>query len=152
MSKSTMSDSQRAEVTYAFFNANKEKILGNLDNAAGLFSEVIRKDPNNAAAMYELANIYNEQKKFADALFFAKGAYQLDTKNSWYILTYTDLLQKNKNLLKLRLFLKKQLTTILRKPITIMNWLLHFCMQKNLPMQLRFMINWMQELELRVKW
>ncbi|HQW23274.1 MAG TPA: hypothetical protein PLI47_08235, partial [Bacteroidia bacterium] len=44
-SKSTMSDSQRAEVTYAFFNANKEKILGNLDNAAGLFSEVIRKDP-----------------------------------------------------------------------------------------------------------
>ena len=90
-SKSTMSDSQRAEVTYAFFNANKEKILGNLDNAAGLFSEVIRKDPNNAAAMYELANIYSEQKKFADALYFAKGAYQLDTKNSWYILAYTDL-------------------------------------------------------------
>jgi len=106
-SKSTMSDSQRAEVTYAFFNANKEKILGNLDNAAGLFSEVIRKDPNNAAAMYELANIYNEQKKFADALFFAKGAYQLDTKNSWYILTYTDLLQKNKKFTEAAAVLEK---------------------------------------------
>ena len=64
--KTEMSDAQRAEVTYAFFNANKEKILGNLENAAGLFSEVIRKDPNNAAAMYELANIYSEQKKFAE--------------------------------------------------------------------------------------
>ncbi len=97
---SGLTDSQRAEVTYAFFNANKEKILGNLDNAAGLFSEVIRKDPTNAAAMYELANIYNEQKKYADALYFAKGAYQIDKKNSWYVLTYSDILQKNKKFIE----------------------------------------------------
>lgn len=106
-SKSTMSDSQRAEVTYAFFNANKEKILGNMDNAAGLFSEVIRKDPNNAAAMYELANIYSQQKKFADALYFAKGAYQIDNRNSWYIITYTDLLEKNKKYTEAAAILEK---------------------------------------------
>lgn len=94
--KSNMSDSQKAEVTYAFFNANKEKILGNFDNAASLFADVIRKDPTNAAAMYELANIYSGQKKYADALFFAKGAYQIDKKNKWYVITYSDLLQKNK--------------------------------------------------------
>jgi tetratricopeptide (TPR) repeat protein len=94
--KSNLSDSQKAEVTYAFFNANKEKILGNYDNAATQFSDVIRKDPSNAAAMYELANIYSGQKKYADALYFAKGAYQLDKKNNWYVLSYVDILEKNK--------------------------------------------------------
>ena len=79
-----------------FYNASKEKILGNLDNAASIFSEVIRRDPSNAAAMYELANIYTAQKKYADALFFAKSAYTIDHKNSWYVLTYSDILQKNK--------------------------------------------------------
>ncbi len=105
--KTTMSDSQKAEVTYTFFNANKEKILGNLDNAANLFSEVIRKDPNNAAAMYELANIYSGQKKYADALYFAKGAYQIDKKNSWYVLTYTDILEKNKKFTEAAAVLEK---------------------------------------------
>ena len=93
-----MSDSQRGEVTYLFYNANKEKILGNLNNAADLFAEVIRKDGRNAAAMYELSNIYSEQKKYADALFFAKSAWSIDPKNPWYALSYADILQKNKKL------------------------------------------------------
>ncbi|HRH67007.1 MAG TPA: tetratricopeptide repeat protein, partial [Bacteroidia bacterium] len=96
VSKSTLSDSQRAEVTYLFFNANKEKLLGNFNNAADLFAEVIRKDGSNAAAMYELANIYAEQKKYSDALFFSKSAYQIDPSNPWYTLSYADILQKNK--------------------------------------------------------
>ena len=87
---------QQAEVMQLFFNANKEKILGNLENAAQIFSEVIRRDGKNAAAMYELSNIYVQQKKFTDALFFAKSAYLIDPKNSWYVLSYADILQKNK--------------------------------------------------------
>jgi tetratricopeptide (TPR) repeat protein len=87
---------QKAEVTSLFFNASKEKILGNLNNAANLYAEVIRKDNNNACAMYEISNIYSEQKKNADALFFAKGAYLIDHKNSWYVLSYADILQKNR--------------------------------------------------------
>ena len=96
VSKSSLSDSQRAEVTFLFFNANKEKLLGNLNNAADLFAEVIRKDGNNAAAMYELSNIYAEQKKYTDALFFSKSAYLIDPSNPWYTLSYVDVLQKNK--------------------------------------------------------
>src|SRR5436190_22380537 len=91
----TINDAQKAEIMNVFFNASKEKVLGNLDNAASLFSEVIRRDPGNAAAMYELANIFSSQKKYADALFFAKSAYLIDRKNSWYALTYSDILQKN---------------------------------------------------------
>jgi tetratricopeptide (TPR) repeat protein len=94
-SKSTLTDSQRADVTYLFFNANKEKILGNLNNAADLFAEVIRKDGSNHAAMYELSNIYAQQKKYSDALFFSRSAYKLDSKNEWYAMSYAEILQKN---------------------------------------------------------
>ena len=94
-SKSNLSDTQRTEVTYLFFNANKEKILGNLNNAADLFAEVIRKDGGNHAAMYELANIYAEQKKYSDALFFIRTAYKLDPKNAWYAMSFAEILQKN---------------------------------------------------------
>ncbi len=87
---------EKAEVLNLFYNANKEKILGNLNNAADLFSEVIRKDGGNHAAMYELANIYAEQKKFSDALFFIKSAYKLDSKNLWYALSLSEIYQKNK--------------------------------------------------------
>jgi tetratricopeptide (TPR) repeat protein len=95
-SSSKMSDRDKAEVTNLFFNASKEKILGNSENAASLYSEVIRKDPANAASMYELANIYADQKKYSDALFFSKSAYSIDRRNSWYALSYADILQKNK--------------------------------------------------------
>src|SRR5580765_5315270 len=92
---SHLSDSQKADVTYLFFNANKEKILGNLNNAADLFAEVIRKDGTNHAAMYELSNIYAQQKKYSDALFFSRSAYKLDSKNEWYAMSYAEILQKN---------------------------------------------------------
>jgi len=91
-----LSDAQKAEVTNLFFNASRDKILGNMDKAATGFSDVIRKDPSNAAAMYELANIYDSQKKYADALYFIKSAYLLDRFNPWYALSYSDILQKNK--------------------------------------------------------
>ncbi|CAN5698673.1 tetratricopeptide repeat protein [soil metagenome] len=94
-SKSTLSESQRTEVTNLFFNANKEKILGNLNNAADLFAEVIRKDGSNHASMYELANIYAQQKKYSDAMFFSRSAYKLDPKNEWYAMAYAEILQKN---------------------------------------------------------
>jgi tetratricopeptide (TPR) repeat protein len=93
--KIEMSSAQKADVTKLFFDANKEKLLGNLNNAADLFAEVIRKDGSNHAAMYELSNIYAEQKKYSDALFFARSAYRLDPKNEWYAMSLSDILQKN---------------------------------------------------------
>jgi len=89
------SDAQRADILYIFYNANKEKLIGNLANAASLFGEVIRKDPSNAAAMYELAGIYLEQGKNSDALFYSRSAYQMDPKNEWYALQLSQALQKN---------------------------------------------------------
>jgi len=82
-SKTQMSHSS-PDVMFLYINAAKEKILGNLDNAAGIFAEVIRKDGSNHAAMYELADIYVRQKKYSDALFFAKSAATANPRNPWY--------------------------------------------------------------------
>ncbi len=46
--------------------------------------------------MYELSNIYAEQKKYSDALFFSKSAWLIDSKNIWYALSYSDILNKNR--------------------------------------------------------
>lgn len=90
-----LSGVQRADVTYTFFNANKEKLLGNYNTAVDLFGEVIRKDPQNAAAMYELASVYMEQKKYVDALYFAKTSFKLSPNNIWYGRQYVEVLQRN---------------------------------------------------------
>lgn len=82
-------------MTHTFINANREKILGNRNEAAALFSEVIRKDPKNAAAMFELANVYMDQKKYNDALFFSKSAFKIDPSNVWYGQQYAEVLQRN---------------------------------------------------------
>ncbi len=92
---SKLSQTQQADVMYIFFNANKEKMLGNLDNAENLFSQVLRQDINNHAAMYNLADIYNQQKKYSDALYFGKKAYTLDSKNEWYARLLVEVYERN---------------------------------------------------------
>jgi len=89
--RSRLSEEERMNLEYFFFNANKEKILGNNDKAMDLFAQCIRIDNRNAASMYELAALYAEQKKFNDALFFAASAVEIDPSNTWYRLLLADL-------------------------------------------------------------
>jgi tetratricopeptide (TPR) repeat protein len=72
----------------------KEKLTGNPEKAADLFAQTLRSDPKNHAAMYELAAIYNDAKKYSDALFFVKSAVDLDPTNEWYQLLLADTYQK----------------------------------------------------------
>jgi tetratricopeptide (TPR) repeat protein len=86
-----LGEESRMTLTYHFFNANKEKILGNTDKAMDLFAQCIRIDNRNAASMYELAALYAEKKKFNDALFFAQSAAEIEPDNGWYQLLLADL-------------------------------------------------------------
>lgn len=82
--KGQLSDEQRITLKYMFFNANKERQLGNNDKALELYAQCVRLDGKHHASMYEIAKIYQEQNKLNDALFFAAGASQLDPSNEWY--------------------------------------------------------------------
>lgn len=92
---SKQEEENRIKATYMYFDAMKEKLIGNPEKAAEQFALVLRTDPKNHAAMYELASIYNDGKRYADALFFAKQAADLDPSNDWYQMLLADAYQNN---------------------------------------------------------
>ena len=67
-----------------YYEASKQKVLGNFDKAIELFKKCIELKPSDAAAMYELANIYTEQGKITEAIPYAEQAVETDPANKWY--------------------------------------------------------------------
>lgn len=83
-------------VEKVFIDATREKILGNIDDAAYLFSEVIEKDRNNHAAYYELAQLYeNSLSRREGALQKARKAVELSPTNIYYTAFYAEVLNKD---------------------------------------------------------
>ncbi len=78
-----------------FIDAEKERLLGNLTDALGIYTKVINKDPENAAAYYQMARIFEIQKKTTDALTYSQKAAELDKDNIWYQLLLADLYKTN---------------------------------------------------------
>ena len=93
--KKELSEEERMNLQYIFFNANKEKITGNIDKAQELFAQCIRIDGSNDASMYELAQIYAGKKKYNDALFFIRSAAEINPKNNWYKMLLAEILQQS---------------------------------------------------------
>lgn len=91
-----LSEKERLDFDYLFFNANKEQMLGNYEVASGLFLQCIAKDPTNAAPIYELAKIYNYGGNKDKALELSAKAANLDQNNIWYQLLYADCLTAKK--------------------------------------------------------
>jgi len=77
-----------------FIEASREKILGNYENAAFLYKEVLKRDRSNHAAAYELARIYDVLDKDDKALSSIKMAVALDKKNPWYQMFAADVYEK----------------------------------------------------------
>lgn len=90
-----ISNSNRLMIDGIFIDANKEKLLGNYKNALELFSTVVSKDPENSAALYEIARINQTQKKNAEALLYAKKAAEISPENIWFQLLLADLYNSN---------------------------------------------------------
>lgn len=79
------------QITALFFEASKQKMLGNFEEAAGAYHECIKIDPKHAASFYELANLLTLSEQVSDALPFALRAYELDPSNQWYMLFLADI-------------------------------------------------------------
>lgn len=80
-----------------FIEASKEKILGNYENAASLFKEVLKADKSNHAAAYELARIYDVLKEEDKAVKYIKIAVDELPGNTWYQKFMADLYQKTED-------------------------------------------------------
>lgn len=78
-----------------FIDANREKILGNFENAVYLYKEVLKRDKSNHAAAYELARVYDVLGNDEKAIGSIKLAISLDKANPWYQMFQADLYDKN---------------------------------------------------------
>ncbi|MBS1763923.1 MAG: tetratricopeptide repeat protein [Bacteroidetes bacterium] len=89
-----LTEEQRTKLMYFFVNANKEKILGNDSRAMDLFSECLKIDPRNDASLYEISQLYAANKKYAEAINFARAASEINPSNEWYKLLLAELYQR----------------------------------------------------------
>jgi len=90
-----LSERDRMEVTSLFFDAQRQKQLGNLYNARKILEQILQKDPENDAALYDIARISAGQNEYAEALGFAERATAKDPENVWYQKLLADLYLSN---------------------------------------------------------
>ena len=88
--KDTSSSSGNRDI---YYDAAKQKILGNLDEALDLFQQYLDIHPRDAAATYEMADIYSQKKEPDKALPLAEKAVKLDGSNKWYKILLFQLYQ-----------------------------------------------------------
>lgn len=89
-----LSESERMEIDFLFFNAQKEKLIGNMGVAENLFLEIIKRDPTQAQAHYEVGRTSMARQDFPRAHEFAAKASALDPQNGWYLRLEADLLRQ----------------------------------------------------------
>ncbi|MEM7654901.1 MAG: tetratricopeptide repeat protein [Bacteroidota bacterium] len=70
-----------------YIEATTQMIRGDLRSASDLFLEVLKLEPQHAAANFNLANISTEQRKYDDAIRYGKVALSSDPNNYWYYRT-----------------------------------------------------------------
>ncbi len=92
---SQLPEEDQTNFSFLFFNANKERILGNYQLAANLFLQCIQIAPKEAAPYYELAHIFEESKENKLSLEYAEKAITLAPENYWYRVLYAHALQTN---------------------------------------------------------
>ena len=83
---------KEVQVQKVFIEANKEKVLGNIENAEYLFGEVVKKDKENHAAYYELARIHITKEELDKAKKKIEVAIDMQPENIWYNTLYVDVL------------------------------------------------------------
>ncbi len=89
--------SDDARVMNLFIAANKDKLLGDTEDAVEKFKDILTLDPNNAASAYELAKFYYEEEQLEESLRYADLATSLDGENKWYQYLHAELLAMNRD-------------------------------------------------------
>lgn len=82
--KKKITEKERLDAEYLFYNASKESMLGNYDEAVRLYTQSLSINPNNAAAYYELGRIAFDKNDAESAITLGRMAMAIDKKNIWY--------------------------------------------------------------------
>ena len=72
-------------IQQAFIEANKQKLLGNLDKALKVYEEIWRDHNDISVLAFEIARVYIEQEEMSKGLEYIQKAVDLEPTNLWYL-------------------------------------------------------------------
>ena len=93
-SSSVLTEKEELDFAYLFFEAEKDKMLGNYPQSIAKFSQAIRINPRNAAAHYELSQMYLQNGNADLAEISGQQAIKFDNKNIWYKLSLANIYER----------------------------------------------------------
>lgn len=82
--KSGLVTEEKQKVDYFYVEAATQYVQGNVREAIGLYGQVLELDPENHAAMYNIAKLFFEMSDFESATKYAQNAVKLEKENFWY--------------------------------------------------------------------
>ncbi len=89
-----LSPKDSLQVRDLFYDGLHEKIVMNYPRAAVFFNQVLEIDPDNDAAMYELASISLADNKADEAERLIRDAVTVSPENEWYWTLLADIYKK----------------------------------------------------------
>jgi len=87
-------ENEKMQYKHAFFEANRQMMLGNFDDASALYAACLGINKKSAASMYGLSNIFIAQGDLPGAITYARSAAELEPENIWYQMLLAKLYQK----------------------------------------------------------
>ncbi len=93
-----LSEAEQLKVKELYFAALRERSAGRLAEAVGLLNKIVTLDPQNDAALYELARIHFAGNDLGKAAAFARQAANINPDNEWYWVTLADVYKQIEDL------------------------------------------------------
>lgn len=72
------------KVAQMVIDAATQREIGNIEKACSLYESIIKQQPENSLAYYQLSSINYEQRNIATAIEYNLKAIELNPKNHWY--------------------------------------------------------------------
>lgn len=79
-----------------FLEATTQYLIEKTEEARSAYLRLLEKDPQNATAAYQIANILASEKQFSQALIYAEKACLLEPENEWFQVLLAQLYQNNR--------------------------------------------------------
>lgn len=103
--KKELSEDAKQQYYYVFLDANRKKLLGDLNSALALYYQCLELYPESDAAMVEISKINEITQNYDVAIKYAKSAVELNQENKWYQLNLAKLfIIKNEYLLAIEVY------------------------------------------------
>lgn len=90
----TLSEKEEIDFAFLFYEAEKDKLLGNFGSALEKFQQALRINPRSSATHFEISQIYLQTDNIELAELSGKQAVKFDDSNKWYKMALADIYEQ----------------------------------------------------------